>query len=38
MFTIVFNDIRSVGKLPNRRNHGPLSQIGPELSPTVYVV
>jgi hypothetical protein len=24
--------------LPNRRNHGLLSQIGPELSPTVYVV
>ena len=38
MFTIVFNDIRSVGKLPNRRNHGLLSQIGLELSPTVYVV
>jgi hypothetical protein len=24
--------------LPNRRNHGLLSQIGPDLSPTVYVV
>jgi hypothetical protein len=38
MFTIVFNDIRSVGKLPNRRNHGLLSHKGPDLSPTVYVV
>ncbi len=34
----MFNDIHSVGKLPNRRNHGLLSQIGPELSSTVYVV
>ncbi len=25
-----FNDIRSVGKLSNRRDHGLLSQIGPE--------
>ncbi len=24
------NDIRSVGKLPNRRDHGLLCQIGPE--------
>ena len=30
MFTIVFNDFWPVGKLPNRRDLGSLSQIGPE--------
>jgi hypothetical protein len=31
MFTIVFNDFWPVGKLPNRRDHGSLSQNRPRI-------